>query len=303
MTPNRPPAASSAGAWASAWRSAPGSSLTAMRTAWNVRVATWRRRGHAARGTAARTAATRSPVRARGRRRTIARAMRRAWGSSPYSKMIRASSASGRWFRSVAAVCAAEGSRRMSRGSSSRWKEKPRPDSSSCQEETPRSSRIAPARQRVEQRGRPLGAVALVLLEPGAIPDLESRQPSAPQRHFLVEPRQLPHVRREEDAPRRVERHVLGARDVEPAHLAHLRVERGLLAQLRLNPLPLLERMHLEALAIGHDDQPALVMRQGVPKLRRHAQAPLRVERVLIAPPKHGRAVRLCASSHSVPLR
>ena len=62
MTPSRPPAASSAGAAGSAWRSAPGSSLTAIRTAWNVRVATWRRRGHAARGTAPRTAATRSPV-------------------------------------------------------------------------------------------------------------------------------------------------------------------------------------------------------------------------------------------------
>src|SRR5437899_1017626 len=189
--------------------------------------------------------------------------MRRAWGSSPYSKMIRASSASGRWFRSVAAVCAAEGSRRMSRGSSSRWKEKPRPDSSSCQEETPKSSRIASA---------------------PSIPCVAAALPIRPEL-------------------RRVERHVLGARDVEPAHLAPLRVERGLLAQLRLGPLPLRERMHLEALAIGHDDQPALVMRQGVPKFRRHAQAPLRVERVLITPPKHGRAVRLCYSSHSVPLR
>src|SRR5207302_187572 len=66
MTPRRPPAARRAGAWASAFRSAPGSSLTAMRTAWNVRVATCRRRGHAARGTAPRTAATRSPVRVRG---------------------------------------------------------------------------------------------------------------------------------------------------------------------------------------------------------------------------------------------
>src|SRR5262249_40946987 len=65
MTPRRPPAVKRAGACASAFRSAPGSSLTAMRTAWKVRVATWRRRGHAGRGTAPRTAATRSPVRAR----------------------------------------------------------------------------------------------------------------------------------------------------------------------------------------------------------------------------------------------
>src|SRR5215470_13563320 len=68
MTPRRPPAVSRAGACASAFRSAPGSSLTTMRTAWKVRVATWSRRGQAARGTAPRTAATRSPVRANGPR-------------------------------------------------------------------------------------------------------------------------------------------------------------------------------------------------------------------------------------------
>src|SRR2546422_793307 len=52
ITPRRPPTSSSAGASRSAWRSAAGSSFTATRNAWNVRVATWRRRGHAARARA-----------------------------------------------------------------------------------------------------------------------------------------------------------------------------------------------------------------------------------------------------------
>ena len=51
MTPRRPPS-SSAAAWAAPAASAPGSSLTAMRTAWKVRVASWVRLDHAARGTA-----------------------------------------------------------------------------------------------------------------------------------------------------------------------------------------------------------------------------------------------------------
>src|SRR3989441_1307005 len=125
ITPRRPPTSSSAGASRSAWRSAAGSSFTATRNAWNVRVATWRRRGHAARGTAPRTAATRSPVVRSGRRRTIARAIRRACRSSPCSTRIRASSASVSRFTSCAAVSPRVGSRRMSSGSSF-WNEKPR---------------------------------------------------------------------------------------------------------------------------------------------------------------------------------
>src|SRR6266513_58950 len=66
MTPSLPPTASSAGASSRAWRRAPGSSLTAMRRAWKVRVATWMRVDQARRGTARLTAATRSPVVASG---------------------------------------------------------------------------------------------------------------------------------------------------------------------------------------------------------------------------------------------
>src|SRR5207249_1789230 len=50
MTPSLPPAASKAGASSRAWRRAPGSSLTAMRRAWKVRVATWMRVDQARRG-------------------------------------------------------------------------------------------------------------------------------------------------------------------------------------------------------------------------------------------------------------
>ena len=146
MTPSLPPAASRAGASSRAWRRAPGSSLTAMRRAWKVRVATWMRVDQARRGTARLTAATRSPVVASGRRWTIARAIRRACGSSPYSKSMRASSRSGSRFTSVAAVSPRVGSRRMSSGSAARRKEKPRADSSSWYDDTPRSRRIARAR-------------------------------------------------------------------------------------------------------------------------------------------------------------
>src|SRR5206468_4044518 len=138
ITPSRPPAASRWGISWSVWRSAPVSSFTAMRSAWNVRVATCVRFGHAARGTAARTAATRSPVVRRGRRLTMTRAMRRANRSPPCSYRRRASSASSAWFTRSAAVSPRDGSRRMSRGSFC-WKLKPRPDSSSWSLDTPRS--------------------------------------------------------------------------------------------------------------------------------------------------------------------
>ena len=133
MTPSLPPRSSRAGAASSASRSASGSSFTAMRSAWKVRVATWVRRDQAARGTPALTASTRSAVIVSGERRrrsTMRFAMRRAWRSSPYSKRMRASSASVASASRSAAVRPRVGSKRMSSGSSF-WKLNPRPEASS----------------------------------------------------------------------------------------------------------------------------------------------------------------------------
>ena len=107
MTPRRPPSSRSAAACGSASASAPGSSLTAMRTAWKVRVATWVRLDHAARGTARFTTETRSAAVRSGLRRrcsTSTRAMRRACRSSPYSASRTAISSAARRPSSSAAV-------------------------------------------------------------------------------------------------------------------------------------------------------------------------------------------------------
>src|SRR5438093_254938 len=288
MTPRRPPAVRRAGACASAFRSAPGSSLTAMRTAWKVRVATWRRRGHAARGPVPRTAATRSPVRAR-----------RPRGPLP-PRPDREAAPSSRW-RST--------SPRRDRPCRPSHRS-PIPRRAVAGETRPR--RRAPereplhsqAREPFEQRRQPVGARALVLLEPAAIPHLELRQSPAHERDLFRESRLLARVRRDEHASRRVERHVLGARDEEPAQLAHFGIEDRLLAQFRLDALPLLQWMHLEAVIVRDDNQRPLVLREDVPEFRRYAQAPLRVDRVLIPSSKHIRNSRILVkpSSHYAPL-
>ena len=95
----------------------------------------------------------------RSRFRTIARAMRREWRSSPYSKMIRAISTSERRPSISAAVSSPPDlSMRISSGASCR-KLNPREGESNCHDETPKSARIpraclifAIARTRVSSR-------------------------------------------------------------------------------------------------------------------------------------------------------
>src|SRR5881397_2229783 len=90
----------------------------------------------------------------------------------------------------------------------------------------------------------------------------------------------------------------------EPAQLAHFGIEDRLLAQFRLDALPLLQWMHLEAVIVRDDNQRPLVLREDVPEFRRYAQAPLRVDRVLIPSSKHIRNSRILVkpSSHYAPL-
>src|SRR5581483_1133927 len=145
ITPNRPPGASSSAARGSATSRLPSSSFTAFRSAWNVRVAGWIRRGRRWGGMARVTTSASRPVVSIGARRrasTSRRAIRRAAGSSPYSRSSRSSSGSGARRRSSAAVRGCRGSNRMS-SRSSRWNENPRPLASSWKEDSPRSSRTA----------------------------------------------------------------------------------------------------------------------------------------------------------------
>src|SRR2546422_11514032 len=159
-------------------------------------------------------------------------------------------------------------------------------------------------RQPLEQRREPLAVRPLVFLEPGPVPDLEERATRTDERHVLDEPRVLPTVRRQEDPAGAVELHLLRPGDVESADLAHLGVELGLLADPPLLPLPLLEWVDLQGDLVGDDDQWALVPREHVPELRRDAQAPLRIDRVLVPPSEHDPSRRAVFGTmvHFIPL-
>ncbi len=140
ITHRRPPGASSRTACGSADSSCSSSRLTWMRMAWNERVAGCLPGSRV--GTAAATIAASWPVRAMGsttRAATIARAMRRAKRSSPSSRRTSPSSRSPAFASHCAALCPASLSIRMSSGPSC-MKLKPRAASSSCGDETPRSS-------------------------------------------------------------------------------------------------------------------------------------------------------------------
>src|SRR5690606_9030711 len=143
-TTSRPPGASVASAASSPRSSSPNSSLTAMRRAWNTRVAGWmaapRRPPRAFSTTSAR-----SRVRVKGcstRRRRMAVATRPDWRSSRYSLKIWAS---GPWPQvlTMSAAVSPSSDMRMSSGPS-RMKEKPRSAWSSCMDETP-ISKTAPS--------------------------------------------------------------------------------------------------------------------------------------------------------------
>src|SRR5580704_2928759 len=112
-----------------------------MRSAWNTRVAGCLCRSREGATRAIRPAS--SSVRVNGRcwrSVTMARAMRPAKRSSPYSRKIRTSSSADAPFTTSAAEVPAR-LMRMSRGPSC-MKLKPRSESSSCGEETPRSNRM-----------------------------------------------------------------------------------------------------------------------------------------------------------------
>ena len=105
----RPPGARRSIATGSMRSTSPSSSFTAIRRAWNVRVAGWIRNRRAFSPAARSTMPARSRVRSIGRtalRRTIARAIDPASRSSPQLLRIRRSSPSGRSAtRSAAAQC------------------------------------------------------------------------------------------------------------------------------------------------------------------------------------------------------
>ena len=83
-TTSRPPGARIRSAAASAAASSPSSSLTKMRSAWNVRVAGWMAPGRACTTRATMSASARVVrIGASARARTMARATARAWRSSP----------------------------------------------------------------------------------------------------------------------------------------------------------------------------------------------------------------------------
>ncbi len=139
IIPARPPGFTTLGSSASSRSSAPSSSFTAIRSAWNTRVA-----GSMLpdRGTQLRTTPARSAVVANGRfarRSTIRRATRRLCRSSPYSQNTSASPASLIVFTTSAAVAPVVGSSRMSSGPSAR-KLSPRAFSSIWSELNPRSA-------------------------------------------------------------------------------------------------------------------------------------------------------------------
>ena len=121
MIPARPPGFTIRGSAASSRSSAPSSSFTAIRSAWNTRVAGSMSAGprHATPhhvGQVRRSSRTASSS----RRSTIRRATRRLCRSSPYSQNTSASPASLIVFTRSAAVAPVVGSSRMSSGPSSR---------------------------------------------------------------------------------------------------------------------------------------------------------------------------------------
>ena len=121
MIPSRPPGASTSQATGSPRSSWPSSSFTAIRSAWNVRFAGWPPANAAGAGIAETTVSTSCCVVRSGssaRRRTIARAMRLAKRSSPYSRSVRASRRSSQPLTRSAAVTSESGSMRMSSGAS-----------------------------------------------------------------------------------------------------------------------------------------------------------------------------------------
>ena len=90
--------------------------------------------------------------------------------------------------------------------------------------------------------------------------------------------------------PNVVEGDVLGPRHVQAGELAHLRGEHRLGVHLRLDALPLRERVNFQGVLVG-DDEPVGVLPelgQGFPEPGRDAEAPFRVDRVLVAASKHG---------------
>src|SRR5262249_39565185 len=118
------------------------------------------------------------------------------------------------------------------------------------------------------------------------------------------QPGVLSTVRRQEDPAGAVQLDFLRSGDVEPADLAHFGVELGLLADPPLLPLPLLKRVHLQGDLVGYDDEGAFVPREHVPELRRDAQTPFRIDRVLVPPSEHDPSRRAFFGTlvHFIPL-
>src|SRR5256886_12094374 len=142
-----------------------------------------------------------------------------------------------------------------------------------------------------EVRGQRVAVRPLVLLEPPAVPDLEEIAPQADERDIFPEPRLLPAVGRKQNASRAVELDFLRARDPEPADATPPPVELRLIAERADATLPRRERVHVEALILGHDDQVALVLREHISVFRRNAHPAFRVDRVLVASNKHFRSM------------
>ena len=141
MIANRPPLTSGKIA-AGMKRSSPlSSSLTAIRSAWNVRVAGWMRQRPGMLSARTTTSASCLVVEmgTRSRIRAIARAILRAPRSSPNSKIRSASSGSESWFTRSAAVTPLLWSIRISSGASDE-KLNPRSIRPSCSDDTPRSA-------------------------------------------------------------------------------------------------------------------------------------------------------------------
>ena len=143
------------------------------------------------------------------------------------------------------------------------------------------------ARQPLEQIVERSIVIALEVRPPLRIPHLELVR-QADDEHVLHEPHALAVVGRDLDASLRIERDVLRERDVRVLDSAPIGIESRQRIHSLLERVPELERMHFERIAAGHDDDlVAVAIRQGFPELRRDAEPPLRIDRVLEMPPKH----------------
>src|SRR5262245_7587076 len=134
---------------------------------------------------------------------------------------------------------------------------------------------------------RAASAVALEVRPALRIPDLEHLLHSE-NHHVLHEPGARAIVRRHLDAALRIELHVLAVREVLVAKHPRVRIELRQRIYSGLEFFPPLQRVHVEALAVGHDHElVAPAVREHVAEARRDAEATLRVNRVTVVTPKH----------------